>query len=65
MSGRRLSGDPPRPDHRCQTVEMQNAPIDQTAAIEFWEVYRAARPDRATDPERQPSAEVLGERTPS
>ena len=39
---------------------MQNAPIDQTAAIEFWEEYRAARPDLATDPE-PPSAEVFGD----
>ena len=39
---------------------MQNSPIDQAAAIEFWEEYRAARPDRATDPE-PPSAEVFGD----
>lgn len=39
---------------------MQNAPIDTAAAIEFWEEYRAARPDRATDPE-PPSAEVFGD----
>ncbi|MFD4422049.1 ASCH domain-containing protein [Agromyces sp. NPDC058484] len=39
---------------------MENRPIDETAAREFWAEYRSAHPDRATDTE-PPSAEVFGD----
>lgn len=39
---------------------MPNAPVDHAAAAALWEAYRAAHPDRATDPE-PPSVEVFGD----
>lgn len=39
---------------------MQNAPIDEAAAREFWEQYRAMHPTQATDTE-PPPAENFGD----
>lgn len=39
---------------------MPNAPVDHAAAHAFWEAYRSAHPDRATDLE-PPSVEVFGD----
>ena len=39
---------------------MPNAPVDHAAADRLWQEYRAANPDRATDPE-PPSVEQFGD----
>lgn len=43
-----------QPDRR------ENAPVDESAGLRLWEEYRAAHPERATDPE-PPSVERFGD----
>ena len=53
--------DRERPPRRVRnTGGMENAPVDEAAAREFWHAYRAAHPAQATDAE-PPSVEVFGD----